>query len=209
MTNGNMSLGYLQDHTIVNFEEGVDMQGMLEHAFEEFDEPPPHLHALEKQFEDIAMGAFTIVDKLGNVGGDGSNDGSEDEILGDNGFSNPKKGYHKDPRVLEETMEELYHGAKLSIHVAIIQIITLCMIHGVSNNLAVHIFTFILKHIFPNDKELPKNYHAAKALIQKLGLIYNTIYACQAGCVLFKGQYGDATCCPKCKKPWYKDEVKK
>ena len=45
--------------------------------------------------------------------------------------------------------------------------------------------------------QLPKNYHAAKLLIKKLGLNYTRIHACQAGYVLFRGQYEDATCCPK------------
>ena len=106
-------------------------------------------------------------------------------------------------------MEELYHGARSSVLAATILIMTLCTIHGVSNKFADQLFTLFRKHLLPSENQLPKNYYAAKALIQKLGLNYNTIHACQAGCVLFRGQYEDATCCPKCKKPRYKDEGKK
>ena len=86
---------------------------------------------------------------------------------------------------------------------------TLCTIHGASNKFADQLFTLFRKHLLPSENHLPKNYHAAKALIKKLGLNYNTIHACQAGCVLFRGQYEDAAYCPKCKRPRYKDERKK
>ena len=36
---------------------------------------------------------------------------------------------------------------------------------------------------------------------------YNTIHACERGRVLFTWPYENATCCPKCNKPRYKDKA--
>ena len=106
-------------------------------------------------------------------------------------------------------MEELYHKARSSVLAAIILIMTLCTIHSVSNKFADQLFTLYRKHLLPSENQLPKNYHTAKALIRRLGLNYNTIHACQGGCVLFRGEHEDVACCPKCKKLRYKDEAKK
>jgi hypothetical protein len=155
------------------------------------------------------MDAFAIVDEMANVGDDESDDGENEKPMGDNGCSPPEEENEDDPRVLVEAMEELYHGTRSSVLAATILIMTLCMIHGVSNKFADQLFTLLCKHLLPSENQLLRNYHAAKSLIQKLRLNYNTIHTCQAGCVLFRGQYKDATCCPKCKKPRYKDEGKK
>ena len=191
------------------YDGGLDMHGMLEEAFRGIDEPPPQPPTLEEQIEDIIMDAFKVVDDLANVGVEDSDDDSEDAPLGNNGCRVLEEENYDDSHLLEEAMEELYHGAKSSILVATILIMTLCTIHGVSNKFAEQLFTFFCKHPFPSEKQLLKNYHATKALIQKLGLNHNTIHACQACCVLFRGQYEGATSCPKCKKPQYKDEAKK
>ena len=155
------------------------------------------------------MGAFTVVDELANDEVPLFDDELEDEPLGENGGSIAKEDNYGDPHELEEAIEELYHGAKSSILAATIFIMTFCTIHGVSNKYADQLFTLFRKHLLPSENMLPKNLYVAKVLIQKLRLNYNTIYACQAGCVLFRGKYEGATSCPKCKKPCYKDEVKK
>ena len=204
MTNGNKSSGDLHEHMMDSL-----MQGMVEDALQQCDEPPLPVPPLEEQLEDIITHAFTIADESANVGVDEYDHGTDDGPLGDNGGSTPEEDNHDDPHVLEEAMEESYHGARSFVLAATILIMTLCTIHGVSNKFADQLFTLFRKHLLPNENELAKNYHAAKASIQKLGLNYNTIHACQAGCVLFRGQYEDATCCPKCKKPRYKDKGKK
>jgi ribosomal protein S27AE len=40
-------------------------------------------------------------------------------------------------------------------------------------------------------------------------LAYNTIHACQSGCVLFRRELANEKNCPKCGKPRYKDQVRK
>ena len=56
---------------------------------------------------------------------------------------------------------------------------------------------------------MPKSYHATKSVTAKLGLTYNTIHACERGCVLFRGEYKDALRCPKCGGRRYKDKARR
>ena len=193
----------------VSLDAGLDMQGMVEDAFQQRDDQPIPMQPLEEEIGDTVLEAFNIVDGLEDMNDTESEDEAEEEPLGDNGCSIPEEENHDDPRPLEEALEELYHGARSSVLAATILIMTLCTIHGVSNQFADALFTLFRKHLLPSENPLPKNYHAAKALIRKLGLNYNTIHACESGCVLFRGPYEDATSCPKCNKPRYKDERKK
>jgi hypothetical protein len=191
------------------FDIGLDMPGMVEDAFTQRDEQRVPVQALESQLGDIVTEAFNIVDELENVLDDDDDDGVDDEPMGANDRGIPEESGNDDPRMLEEAMEELYHGARSSVLASTILIMTLCTIHGVSNKFADSLFCLFRNHLLPSENILPKNYYAAKALIQKLGLTYNTIHACQGGCVLYRGQYKDATVCPRCNKPRYKDNIKK
>ena len=139
------------------------------------DEAPAHPSTLEEQIEDIVMDAFTVVDELANDDLPQSDDETDDEPLGDDGCRGTEGDNYGDPRVLEDAIEELYHGAKSSILAATILIMTLCTIHGVSNQFADQLFILFREHLLPSENMLPKNLHAAKVLIQKLGLNYNTI----------------------------------
>ncbi len=51
------------------------------------------------------------------------------------------------------------------------------------------------------------NYYVARALTQKLGLVYENIHACAIGCILFQGDHKDDINCPKCGIAKYKDDV--
>ena len=113
------------------------------------------------------MEALAIADELAQVGDDVSKDGTDDEPMGDNEGSIPEEEINDDPSVLEEAMEELYHGARSSVLAVTILIMTLCTIHGVSNKFADQLFTLFRKHLLPCENQLPKNYHAAKVLIKK------------------------------------------
>jgi hypothetical protein len=110
-----------------------------------------------------------------------------------------------DPRALEEAITPLYDAARCTKLAATILLMNLCTVHGVSNSFADEMFTILHAHVLPQDNCLPRNHHAAKSLTKKLGLVYNTIHACEKGCVLFRGAFADAEKCPKCDQPRYKD----
>ena len=71
-------------------------------------------------------------------------------------------------------------------------LMNLITIHGVSNCFVDELFAIMQGHLLPLENCLPQNYYAAKSLIQKLSLSYNSIYACVKGCVLFRGKLTDA-----------------
>ena len=148
------------------------------------------------------MDAFTIVDGLDDGENNESGDEDDEEPMGDLGIEDDKDDA---PHDLEEAIQELYDGAKSFVLAATILIMTLCTIHGVNNKFADAVFVFFRLHLLPGENRLPKNYHAAKSLIRKLGLNYNTIHTCVGGCVLFRGPLENVVRCPKCNAPRYKD----
>ena len=56
---------------------------------------------------------------------------------------------------------------------------------------------------------LLKNVHAARSLTQKLRLSYNSIHACDKGCVLFRGEHAEAMQFPQSLGLRFKDEERK
>ena len=187
----------------VQLDIGVDVRSMVQDAFQEIDEHKP---PLEERVEEIVMDAFTVVDDLQEGENDDSGDEDNEEPLGDTGIEHDMED---NPHELEDAIQELYEGAKSSILAATILIMTLYTIHEVSNKFADQLFALFSLHILPGENRLPKNYHAAKSMIRKLGLNYNTIHACERGCVLFRGPYENDVRCPKCNKARYKDIEKK
>lgn len=75
--------------------------------------------------------------------------------------------------------------------------------HGVNNLFVDELFALLRLDLFPKDNILPKSMYHAKKVIQWLGLSYNSIHVCYNGCMLFKGEFNDASTCPKCNKSWY------
>jgi hypothetical protein len=90
-----------------------------------------------------------------------------------------------DPQLLEDALEHLYSEARCTKLTATILLMNLCTVHGISNSFVDEFFAILHGHLLPERNSLPKNYHAAKFLTRKLGLSYNSIHACEKGCVLF------------------------
>jgi hypothetical protein len=114
-----------------------------------------------------------------------------------------------DAALLEDAIHELYSGARYTKLAATILLQNLCTVHGVSNNFTDVLFTILHRHLLPEGNILPKNQYAAKSLTSTLGLSYNNIHACGKGYVLFRGEYVDAECCPKCDGPRFSDADRK
>ena len=85
-----------------------------------------------------------------------------DEPMGEIGGCIAEEDNYGDPQELEGTIGELYSGAKSSVLAATLLIMTLCTIHGASNNFADQLFTRFREHLLPSENMLPKNLYAAK-----------------------------------------------
>jgi hypothetical protein len=105
----------------------------------------------------------------------------------------------------EEAIQELYKGSWSTKLAVTILLMNLCIVHEVSNNFAYELFTILHRHLLPEGNILPRNHYAAKSLTSKLGLTYTSIHACGKGCVLFRGEYANAECYPKCDGPRFSD----
>lgn len=114
-----------------------------------------------------------------------------------------------DARALRGCLEPLYDEAASSKLAATVLLMNLCTVHGVSNHCANELFSILHSHLLPRNNNLPRNYYAAQALTGKLGLTYNTIHACERGCVLFRGPYEQDLRCPKCGGRRYRDEERR
>ena len=164
---------------------------MVYDTFEECGDLAP----LEDRIHEAVAEAFVIADNIYDesksssswnniyfsdpLNGDVVEDGNNDEEGNNERF---------DLEALEEAMTGLYNGVKSSILTATILLQNLCTIHGISNCFVDELFSILHGLLLSQGKKLPKNHYAANTLTKKLGLAYNTIHACQNGCVLFRGE---------------------
>ena len=84
-------------------------------------------------------------------------------------------------------------------------LLNLCSVHGVSNNFVDELFGLLKNELLPKVNTLPKTRYEATKIMKKLGLAYDAIHACEAGCVLFRKELVDETCYPKCNLSRYVD----
>ena len=87
-------------------------------------------------------------------------------------------------------------------------IMTICTMHGVSNEFEDKLLYLLHKYILPGPKFLPTNMYHAKVLVEKVGHSYESIHACKNGCVLFEGDaHKDLAECQVCHAKRYKAVV--
>jgi hypothetical protein len=132
----------------------------------------------------------------------------EDEVPSNVDDAEEEGNVQFDSDGLEEAVGGLYDSAKSSTLVATILLLNLYTVHGVSNCFVNELFCILHGYILPDGNSLPRNNYTARTLTRKLGLIYNTIYTCESGCVLFRGVLTNATECPQCGKPRFKDQMR-
>jgi hypothetical protein len=185
---------------------------MINDNLQECDDRVP----FEERLQEAVAEAFTIGDNIHDECRSSDNwneacfcDPVDEELPLDGNDGDEGGNVELDPHTLEDAVRGLYSGAKSSTLAATILLLNLCTIHGVSNCFVDELFSILHGHILPEGNSLPRNHYAAKTLTRKLGLGYNTIHACQSGCVLFRGEHANETKCPKCNKPRYKNQERK
>lgn len=106
---------------------------------------------------------------------------------------------------MDELLPPLYEGSPMNRLGTILMLLNLCSIHGVNNNCQDELFSLLKIDILPRPNTLPESRYEACKVIKKLGLAYDTIHACEKGCVLFRKEHADATHCTKCNMSRYVD----
>ncbi len=187
----------------------VDTRGMVEHAL-----PPVDVQQdLAERLGEEVREAFGIADSVHEefMEAEFADQAEEEECrdeepLAEAGVDKLDGDPHLDDRALRDSLEHLYDGSRCSKLAATVLLMNLVTVHGVSNQCANELFSILHLHVLPENNTLPRTHHAAKSLTTKLGLTYNTIHACEHGCVLFRGPHEDALRCPKCGGRRYQDE---
>lgn len=158
--------------------------------------------------QDVIMEAFTVAnsthDDCSQSGYSNHHWGtnvSGDESSGEREHAKMEKDPSFDLDALVEAMKDLYVGEKYTKLATTILLMNLCIVHWVNNCLMDELLTILQCHLLPEDNYLSKNYYVARSLTMKLGLAYNVIYACEKGCVLFRGEHANAVRCPKYNHP--------
>lgn len=104
----------------------------------------------------------------------------------------------------DESKTPLFCGAKLSKLDATLMFLNVCRTYKVTNaciNELLHLFS---KIILPSPNSFPTSEKIATAMLTRLGLKYDSIDACEKGCVLFRHQYVGMETCPICQATRYK-----
>jgi hypothetical protein len=96
-----------------------------------------------------------------------------------------------------QASRSVYQDSSISIVSAIIVLINMSVIHGVSNAFVDELLKYLSSILLPTDNSLPHSHYVARKLIRKLGLNYELIHSCPSGCVLYRDEYKDLTVCPK------------
>ena len=188
----------------------VDTRYIVDDAFQGLHEAV----VLENRVQDAFLHAFTMANgvHVECIINDGNETNplpnySMDEPIGEINFLDALENDAFDPHALEEAIWPLYRGAKCMQLVAIILLMNLCIVHGMTNGFVDELFTILNSHLLPIEIVLPKNYYAAESFTAKLRLSYNSIHACDKSCVFFRSEHAEAVRCPKYGGPRYVNEI--
>ncbi len=79
----------------------------------------------------------------------------------------------------------IYEGSSTSMLAAMLLLLNLRTIHGVSSVFMDELFSLLRKELLSKGNKMPINTYEAFKLIKTLGLSYDSIHACPNGCVTF------------------------
>ena len=95
----------------------------------------------------------------------------------------------------QQASQPMFLEKSVSIVSAIIVIINMVVVHGISNFYVVELLTYLSIVLMSGGNHLPNTHYEAKKLIHKMGMNYKIIHACPNRCILFRGQYKDLWHC--------------
>lgn len=103
--------------------------------------------------------------------------------------------------ILEKATRPMFAGSKIDCLSFVLLFLTACHNHSLSNKGVEEVLGLINKYCLPSEHTVPKNLWAAKKMLRSLGLDYERIPVCDAGCMLFRGKNADIEACTICNKP--------
>ena len=96
--------------------------------------------------------------------------------------------------LLKEANTPLFNNSPTYRLQAVLMLLNVCTIFGVSNACVDELLKLLKYDILPRKNICPQLHYEAKNLVKKLGLSYNTIHASKNGHCLFRNELKDAKC---------------
>lgn len=120
------------------------------------------------------------------------------EVPRDSADVHASVGFQDATALNDESHVPLYIGSSLTRLDATLMFMNVCRTHRATNACITEMLHLLSKVILPKPNSMPSSEDIASSMLSRLGLKYDTIDACQNGCVLFRLEYADMTTCPKC-----------
>ena len=109
-------------------------------------------------------------------------------------------------KLVDDGCQPLYPECKkMSKLHFIVRLMNIKNIRGMSNVCFEEVLQ-LFKDTLPDGQTLPKNLHATKQYIKSVGLGYDCYDACFNDCIIFRGEYLNASVCPVCNTSRWKSE---
>ncbi|CAM8902972.1 unnamed protein product [Rhodiola kirilowii] len=141
---------------------------------------------------DFLHDTFHFGDRHGTFGTHMMNEDVELDSFG-------KDAYEKYCRLLVEPQRPLYDGSKKTVLELIFKAKVECRWSDKSFNKHLELF----RDALPSKNNYPETYGDVKKILKNLGLTYETIHACEYGCVLYYKEFSELEYCPVCHEPRY------
>lgn len=152
-------------------------------------------YADKEEMDQLLFDAFGMYDKS-----------TLDSDLAENSDDESDANLESYKNLVNEASQELYPGCKtFSMLQFLVRLLNIKSMWRMSNRCFEEVLK-LLKDVIPQGQFLPKNLHDAKKYINSVGLGYDSHDSCINDCILFKGQYADASICPTCNTSRWKSE---
>ncbi|CAM8928535.1 unnamed protein product [Rhodiola kirilowii] len=113
-----------------------------------------------------------------------------------------KEAYEKYHRLLSEAQTPLHVGSNTTVLDTILSAMQLKVDNGWSDKSFDGMLRYA-KKLLPTDNNHPTSYRDIKKILKNLGLSYETIHACEYGCILYYKEFENLCSCPVCNEPRY------
>ncbi|CAM8923714.1 unnamed protein product [Rhodiola kirilowii] len=130
----------------------------------------------------------------------------DDMMNEDNNDPFGKEAYDKYHRLVAEAQTPIYSGSDITVLEAILKAMQVKVANRWSDK-SFNDHLRLCKEILPQDNNFPSCYRDVKNLLRNLGLGYETIHACEHGCMLFYKEYKNLQNCLVCNEARYDDDT--
>ncbi|CAM8934566.1 unnamed protein product [Rhodiola kirilowii] len=120
----------------------------------------------------------------------------------DDGDLGSKMAYEWYTNLIDEAQTLLYSGCDNTVLETILRAMQLKVESRMSDN-SFNKYLQITKAILPRDNKYPSSYKDVKKVLKNMGLGYETIHACEYGCILYYKENKDLLSCPVCGEERY------